>query len=389
MRLSSTLSAALAASPALAAPTAAAAASPARVVYANSGHIYLASYDGNQFTTTVNSSFKNTDPSWLAFVGPNSLYAVNDIASNTFLYNIDVNGNTIKQVTNKQGSNGVVHLEVNKAKTRMLGAGYGAGTIDVWNIENGGLTLLKTIQSTGPLGPDPDRQDAPHPHQSVNDPTGRYFLVNDLGTDSILVIDSQNDAFNIVNRLAVTPAGSGPRHGVFYPFGAAQATYYFLLCEMGNVLIAYRLTYTDSGTGIEFETTQVLNTFGPNSVKPAGAGAGELVLSPDSKDLYLSNRLTGQATDNIAHVKIIDQGGNVLKLLWVNSVSSGGTGPRMFSISNDGSSLLVTNQDGALGVTAISRSTSDGSIAAGFHGTISSGAFGQSGQGPQYIKQIQ
>ncbi|KAF3073557.1 putative 6-phosphogluconolactonase [Trichoderma lentiforme] len=388
MKFSSTLSAALAASPALAAPTSEAASS-AKVVYANSGHIYLASYDGTKFTTTVNSSFRNTDPSWLAYVAPNSLYAVNDIASNTFLYNIDVNGNAIKQVTNKQGSGGVVHLEVNKNNTRMLGAGYGSGKIDVWNIENGGLTLIKSIQSTGPLGPNPDRQDAPHPHQTVNDPTGRFFVANDLGTDSILVIDSQNDAFNIVNRFPVVPAGAGPRHGVFFPFGAAQATHYFLLCEMGNVVIAYKVTYTDDGRGMTFETTQVLNTFGPNTVAPAGAGAGELVLSPDNKDLYLSNRLTGQATDNIAHVKIIDNGAGNLRLLWINSVSSGGTGPRMFSISNDGSSLFVTNQDGALGVTAISRKADDGSLDTNFHGTISSGAFGQSGQGPQYIKQIQ
>ncbi|UKZ48379.1 hypothetical protein TrVGV298_002602 [Trichoderma virens] len=337
MRFSATLSAALAASPALAAPTAEAASS-ARVVYANSGHIYLATYDGSKFTTTLNSSFKNTDPSWLAFVPPNSLYAVNDIASNTFLYNIDVNGNTIKQVTNKQGSSGVVHLEVNKANTRMLGAGYGSGKIDVWNIENGG----------------PDSHQI---HQTVNDPTGRFFLANDLGTDSILVIDSQNDAFNIVNRFPVVPAGAGPRHGVFYPFGAAQATHYFLVCEMGNVVIAYRVTYTNDGTGMAFETTQVLNTFGPNSVAPAGAGAGELVLSPDNKDLYLSNRLTGQATDNIAHIKIIDQGAGVLRLLWINS-------------------------NGALGVTAISRKADDGSLDTNFHGTISSGAFGSSGQGP-------
>ncbi|KAM0256598.1 hypothetical protein ACHAQJ_004885 [Trichoderma viride] len=388
MRISSTLSAALVASPVLAAPTAEAA-SPARVVYANSGHIYLASYDGSKFTTTVNSSFRNTDPSWLAFVEPNLLYAVNDISSNTFLYNIDVNGNTIKQVTNKQGSGGVVHLETNKAKTRMLGAGYDSGKIDVWNIEKGGLTLIKSIQSTGPLGPNPDRQDAPHPHQTVNDPTGRYFFANDLGTDSILVIDSQNDAFNIVNRVSVVPAGSGPRHGVFYPFGAAQATHYFLVCEMGNVVISYKLNYTDNGKGIEFTTTQVLNTFGPNSQKPAGAGAGELVLSPDNKDLYLSNRLTGQATDNIAHIKLIDNGADNVSLLWINSVSSGGTGPRMFSISNDGSSLFVTNQDGALGVAAISRNATDGSLDTNFHGTISNSAFGQSGQGPQYIKQIQ
>ncbi|KAL6860831.1 putative isomerase YbhE [Trichoderma novae-zelandiae] len=384
---SSTLSAALAISPALAAPTARAASS-ARLVYSNSGHIFLGSFDGSSVSTTLDAPVPNTIPSWLNFVGPNALYAVDEGSSNTFLYNVDVDANTVTEVTSVQGSAGVVHLEVNKAKTRMLGAGFGSGNIDVWNIEDGGLTLLKTTQSPGPVGPDTTRQDAPHPHMAVNDPTGRFFAVNDLGTDSILVIDSQDDAFEIVNRVAVVP-GSGPRHGVFYPIGAAQATHYFVLCEMGNIVVAYSLSYTDNGKGIEFETTQVLDSFGPNSQTPAGAAAGELVLSPDNKDLYLSNRLSGQATDNIAHIKIIDQGANVLRLLFINTVSSGGVRPRMFSISNDGDSLFVTNQDGPLGVAVISRNPQDGSLDVNFTGSIEASAFGEAGNGPQFIQQIQ
>jgi 6-phosphogluconolactonase (cycloisomerase 2 family) len=389
MKLSSTLSAALAISPALAAPTARATnTSSARLIYSNSGHIFLGSFDGTSVSTTLDAPVPGTIPSWLNFVAPNTLYAVDEGSSSTFLYNVDADANAVKEVTRVQGSAGVVHLEVNKAGTRMLGAGFGSGNIDVWDIEGGGLTLLKTIQSPGPVGPDTTRQASPHPHMAVNDPTGRFFVVNDLGTDSILVIDSQDDAFEIVNRVAVVP-GSGPRHGVFYPAGAAQATHYFVLCEMGNIVVAYSLQYTDNGKGIEFETTQVLNSFGPNSQTPAGAAAGELVLSPDSKDLYLSNRLSGQATDNIAHIKIIDQGADVLKLLFIDTVSSGGGRPRMFSISNDGNSLFVTNQDGPLGVAVISRNPQDGSLNADFTGSIDASAFGEAGNGPQFIQQIQ
>ncbi|PTB74924.1 putative isomerase YbhE [Trichoderma longibrachiatum ATCC 18648] len=280
MKLTSTLSAALAISPALAAPTARAITTSARLIYSNSGHIFLGSFNGTSLSTTLDAPVPGTIPSWLKFIPPNTLYAVDEGSSSTSLYNVNVAANTVTEFTRAQGSPGVVHLEVNKAGTRMLGAGFGSGNIDVWDIEGGGLTLLKTIPSPGPVGPDTARQASPHPHMA-------------------------------------------------------------------------------------------------------------LVLSPDSKDLYLSNRLSGQATDNIAHIKIIDQGAGVLKLLFINTVSSGGGRPRMFSISNDGNSLFVTNQDGPLGVAVISRNPQDGSLDANFTGSIEASAFGDTGNGPQFIQQIQ
>ncbi|KAK5992131.1 putative 6-phosphogluconolactonase [Cladobotryum mycophilum] len=359
------------------------AASTARILFSSNSHIYLANYDGSRFTTTLNASVPNTDHSWMIFEEPNLLYALNDIGTNVFLYHLDVDGNKVTKVTDKQGSGGVVHLEANKARTRMLGAGYGSGKIDAWNIENGDLKFIKSIRSTGQLGPNGDRQDAPHPHQSVNDPTGRYFTVNDLGTDSILLIDSQNDAFNIVNTVKVQPAGAGPRHGIFYPQGVDKATHYFLLCEMGNLINVYSVQYDQSGKGITFTPQQTISSYGSAPV-PQGATAGEIVISPDNKDVYVSDRLTGKTSDLIAHLKIHDDGAGKVNLEFVNTVPSGGVSPRMFSVSTDGGHLFVANENGANKVAAIVRGP-DGAIDASFHGTIAGGAFGQ---GPQYIKQI-
>lgn len=356
------------------------AAAPARVLLANSGHIYLADYDGAAFTTTLNQSVPDTSTSWLNFVEPNLLYAVNEIGSNTLLFHLDVDANTLEQVSSQEASAGVVHLEVNKDATRMVGAGYGAGTIDIWNIEDGGLELIKTIVSDDPLGPDPDRQSSHHVHGSSLDPSGRYFAAQDLGSDKILLVDSQDDAFEIVNHVTV-PAGAGPRHGAFFPVGAEQASHYVVICEMGNVLVVYSLEYgTDEG--ITFTQVQSISTFGPDGA-PDGAGAGEIVIAGDNAHLYASNRLTPDETDSIAHFTIADDG----TLAFVESVSTGGYSPRMFSISDAGSELLVGNQQGAAGAVALHRND-DGSLDVTPRGVIDASAFGEDGFGPQFIKQI-
>lgn len=145
----------------------------------------------------------------------------------------------------------------------MVGAAFGAGTLDVWDTSSptGKLVLIKTIVSNDALGPNAQRQEAPHPHQVLVDPTGRFFVANDLGTDTILVIDSLADRFEVTNRVRTDPAGCGPRHGAFFPAGIvnAPATHYILVCELLNLVEVFELTYV--ADTIQFELVQTLSTF--------------------------------------------------------------------------------------------------------------------------------
>src|SRR5687768_13149697 len=173
--------------------------SPGRVLLSNNGHIYLADYTGSSFEITMTGDDSGHSPSWLAYSEPSLLYAVDEWSNLIRVFELDVAGDKLEKKAEEVGSAGVVHLEFNKERTRMVGAAYGAGTIDVWDISEGGLTLMSTLESDDPLGPNKERQAAPHPHQSVLDPSGRFFAVNDLGTDHILLIDSADDAFKVVN----------------------------------------------------------------------------------------------------------------------------------------------------------------------------------------------
>jgi 6-phosphogluconolactonase (cycloisomerase 2 family) len=353
---------------------------PAQLLMTTTGAIFLADFDGSSINVTLNATITGT-PSWVEFVEPNLVYAVDEAGTQLRIFHLDRDAATLDETPAvvAEGSSGVVDLEFNKDKTRLVGSGYGAGTIDIWDSSNGGLSLIKTITSDGTPGPG---QTAAHPHQANLDPTGRYFAVNDLGTDQIIIIDSQDDAFTVSNTVAVEPAGCGPRHGVFFPSNAEQATHYIVLCETGNLVNVYELNYAES----QLEFTQVLSesSFGPGNPVPEGAAAGEIVLASNDVDLYVSNRLVGGASDNIALFKL---GPSASSLRWAGSVPSGGVLPRMFSLSKDEQTVFVGNQNGPVGVAALLRQP-DGSLEEEPLASLDLSVFGATGFGPPYVHQI-
>lgn len=355
--------------------------SSAQVLISAPGLIQVAQYDGTGFTTTLNETVAGS-PSWVEFVEPNKLFAVDETGTDLRIFNLDLGSGSPSlsgPVTTATGSSGVVHLEFSKDMTRMVGAGYGQGTVDIWDIEDGGLKLLKTIESPGEPGPVSPNQDSPHPHQSLLDPTGRFFVVNDLGTDELLLIDSADDAW-VLASTTKTRAGCGPRHGAFYPQSdSEEATHYMVSCELSNQVLVYSLTYGDDA--ITFEEVQAVSTF--VDAIPEGAAAGELVLSPDSAHVYVSNRLTGAPSDTLAHYTVKDG-----KLSIVAETPTGGVLPRMFSLDAKSSRIFLGNQAGPDGAAAFTIAA-DGSVGDSPAGKlpISNFASGEN-QGPTWIKRI-
>ncbi|KAM0300248.1 hypothetical protein ACHAPM_006559 [Fusarium culmorum] len=360
----------------------ASASSPARILLGNPGHIYVADFTPKtgKFEISINETIEGGN-SWMAFAKPNLLYAVDENSNELRLFNLDLKTNELNLTTKKTASTGVVHLEFNSDKSRMVGAAYGNGTIDVWNTKDGGLELIKTIKSPGKLGPNKERQDASHPHQANLDPSGRYFAVNDLGTDSVVLIDSKNDAFT--DKNIPIEAGCGPRHGVFYPRGQDKATHYIIACELSNQALVYSVTY--EANTLVFKHYQSISTYGKDA--PAKdikkAAVGEIILAPNNKDVYISNRLSGQKTDSIARFTIAECG----TLIYAETVSSGGLLPRMMSFSLTAKHIFVGNQDGTNGLVALKRG-SDGKLVEKPVGSLPGSVFGEPQFGPQYVQQI-
>ncbi|KAK2474790.1 hypothetical protein H9L39_14750 [Fusarium oxysporum f. sp. albedinis] len=322
-------------------------------------------------------------PSWMTVSYPNLLYAVDESSNALTLFELNLVSDEITAKSSKEGSSGVVHLQFNADNTRLVGCAYGNGTIDIWNTTNGSLGLIKTIPSPGQPGPDKERQASPHPHQANLDPTGRFFVINDLGTDSMVVLDSNDDAFQIVNIIHISPHGCGPRHGVFYPQGAFRATHYILVCEISNKVLVYTVSYRENY--LDFTQIQSTSTFGPRlpPANSSSAAAGAIVLAADNRHLYVSNRQTGNSTDSVSHFQIDQLNSTSLSLKFVGSASTYGVSPRMMSFSHDDQYLLIANQAGGFGLVALERRL-DGTLRA--ENPIS--VLGAPDFTPQFVQQI-
>lgn len=201
--------------------------------------------------------------------------------------------------------------------------------------------------------PNPERQDTAHVHQALRDPFGQYVLFPDLGADLVRIycVDLANQSLTEHPSLKAK-AGYGPRHAVFWqPDGKPWDTKLFLLHELSNKIVSYNVTYPEYG-GLEFAEVGEFSMFGDKE-PPAGAGAAEILTSPDNKFVIASNRLAPMFTvpnadpknetkiesDSIITFKPLESG----QLEFVEIVASGGMKPRHFNLNSKGDKIAVAN----------------------------------------------
>ncbi|KXJ88684.1 Lactonase, 7-bladed beta-propeller-domain-containing protein [Microdochium bolleyi] len=331
------------------------------------GQILTYDFDGAKFTLASNYTEPGTAASWMVPNGANDrLYAVNENGNDTRSF--DFANKAIlagaKPVV-ASGAPGVVSLCFNTDKTRLLGGSYTDGSIDVWDssAKDGTLKLIKTLKTKGPLGPD---QKFHRAHDVQLDPTGQFFAVTDLGGDQVVLVDARADKYEILGTPVGTGTKSGPRHGKFIAAGTGkEATHYVVVTELSNELILYSLKYTSAGIEFTLADRQTTLQGGEKPIGPEDAAAGEVQVL-DGRDIYASNRRTGLPTgDSIVHFQVGEDG----KLAFKQLVHSGGSYPRHFSFSADGSVMFVANQGPAennpsvdSAVAAFARCTGSGKL---------------------------
>ncbi|OAA68870.1 3-carboxymuconate cyclase [Cordyceps fumosorosea ARSEF 2679] len=227
-------------------------------------------------------------------------------------------------------------------------AHYGGSTLSTWDVSD--PANIKNVQSTKftePAGPNP-QQNAPHPHEAVLDPTGRFLVVPDLGADLVRLFSLDNQT---LQATALPPVkakpGSGPRHVAFAVHGAK--TYLYLITELGNTIVGYDVGY--EGAGISLKEIFDIGVHGEGRQVPDKAAASEIVVSPDQKFLVASSRReniykvdsfddkTKQIdSDSIINFSI-DAGTG--KLTFLQDVPSGGSFPRHFSMNKAGTKIAI------------------------------------------------
>lgn len=126
-------------------------------------------------------------------------------------------------------------------------------------------------------GPNPERQDAPHPHQALLDPTGSFILVPDLGADLVRIfrVDKGSLEWEVLDSLHAAP-GSGPRHAAFLV--SDTRAFLYLVGELSNTITGYEVIYNNDST-LDFIELFTVNTHGEGRTVPAGTSAAEIEIS--------------------------------------------------------------------------------------------------------------
>ncbi|MDX3235485.1 lactonase family protein [Streptomyces sp. ME03-5709C] len=225
------------------------------------------------------------------------------------------------------GGGSPTHLCLHRG--HLLTANYASGTVSVLPVgDRGALGPARHVLRHEGDGPNPERQEGPHAHMVLPDPSGRWVLSVDLGTDSVRVCELDADSGELeVEREMGLRSGTGPRHLAFHPRGDRA----YVMNELDSVVT---VCHWDAEVGRLTPVAEV-------SVLPEDASGpnypSELVVSPDGRFAWAANR-----GHNSIAVLSIDGSGDRLELL--DTVDCGGDWPRHLTLDPSGQRLYAANE---------------------------------------------
>ena len=293
--------------------------------------IYFYHFNQEKGSSSIVSVLSIGNPSFFAFsTDKKHIYSVSEYSGGkATISSINLNRNEGKMsIQNSVLAEGDDPCSITTDGKNVYTANYSSGSIAIFPIKKDRSIgkASKVIQFHG-KGIDPDRQSMSHLHCVKFTPDGKYLYADDLGGDCIykfqIKIENGKNTINegIPSSFKVA-AGSGPRHLTFSPNGK-QA---YLVNELSGTVIVF-----DYSNGILKEKQTVV----ADTVQ--AHGSADIHLSPDGKFLYASNRLKA---DGIAIFKVDSKG-----FLTRVGYQLTGIHPRNFAITPNGKYILVACRD--------------------------------------------
>lgn len=215
---------------------------------------------------------------------------------------------------------GPAYLALDRSERFVFSANYTDGSVGVFAVSADGTLLPRQRVETGT-----------ETHAAVADPTNRWVLVANKGTDSVRCLRFDAEAGRLSEQGSSelsTPTGSGPRHLAFSASGRSV----YVIHENQSTLGVARF---DARRG-ELETVQVVSTLPADGARSANTGA-DLHLHPSGRYLFASNR----GHNSLARFAV-DPSSGLVELLGHEATS--GSTPRNFALDDEGRYLLVANQ---------------------------------------------
>ncbi|KAE8356251.1 Lactonase, 7-bladed beta-propeller-domain-containing protein [Aspergillus coremiiformis] len=331
---------------------------------------------GHELTTISNSTACGPNPSWLMLdAKDNWLFCLDEGLNgpNGTLTSFEVGANgSLSKIHSLETVLGPVQSQIYHAGDRKFFAvaHYTGSSVTSYAIESSGVfTHLQTFTyKLDAPGAVPDRQEAPHPHGVILDPTGQFILVPDLGADLVRIfhINPSTGLLEPRKPLKVSP-GAGPRHGTFWtPKGARPGsvtdTRFYLVTELNVHLTGYTVHYGNGTIALTkfYETT----TFG-GSQPPSGSSAAEIAISPANNHIVISNRgdnTFGAQNDSLSVFSTADHSGKYFaNVTYSGQIPAYGSFPRQFEIApNDSAIALALQRNHRVGVAGWDDRTGHG-----------------------------
>ena len=305
----------------------------------NGEGIYVYAFD----PTTGELSFQSVrrgieNPSFLAITSDNRyLYSVSEggraIEGDIVAYSIDSVTGELSPINQASApGEGKAYIAVDHSDSWVLAASYSSGMVLLLPIEEDGKlgTVADVVQHSG-NGPNEKRQEGPHAHCIVADPSNRFAVAVDLGIDRLMVYHLNKPESGLLPAdipFFKMEAGSGPRHITFHPNGP----YAYVINELNSTATALRF---DPATG-SFGMINVLSTV-PEGFNGTNHPA-DIHVHPSGRFVYGSNR----GHNSIVIYSIHEDSGAIQ---YEGTHPTGGKEPRNFCFDPSGRFLLAANQD--------------------------------------------
>lgn len=281
---------------------------------------------------------RTESPTWLDFSPDGRMLYTTDSPGDegcVSAYAIKQDGSGELELVNRQktgGSRGC-HLWLNRPGNWLMMANYRDGNVSVYPIKPDGSVgeIVTLVQHEGKSIL--DRQESPHPHCVILDPTEQYLLVPDLGIDKVMIyeFDARDGSLTAKeDHHADVEPGAGPRHLTFHHL-VGEVWMAYLLCELDGNVYGY---HWDEDKGV-LEQRQVVSA---KKEGARGAAAADIQIHPQGQLLYCSLR----ADNTLAAFTIDDADGRIAP---AGHFPSGGQVPRGFRISPNGRFIISANQD--------------------------------------------
>ncbi|CAM5667370.1 Lactonase family protein OS=Streptomyces alboniger OX=132473 GN=CP975_04485 PE=3 SV=1 [Streptomyces alboniger] len=294
--------------------------------------------EGSGALTLLSSLDGLPDPSYLALAPDGgTLYAVSETAEGAVAaYRVDGDEPEPAGPRVPIDGNGPTHLGVHAG--HILTANYGSGSVTAVPLRPDGTlapALSGVFRHTG-SGPHTPRQHGPHAHQVQSDPSGRWAVSVDLGTDSVRVCTLTDGGLVLHRETALRP-GSGPRHLAFHP----NNSHAYVVNELTPTVTVCRWDAAD-GTLKPLSETPVLPGLPAGHAYPSG-----IVASPDGRFVWTAIR-----GEDVLSTFAVE--GGTLRLL--GTVPCGGHWPRALTEA-DGFLYVANERSGDVAWFAVDPST--------------------------------